>query len=90
VISHAAERALALKLSQFAETIETVVDTCQPHVLCGYLYDLAGAFMGFYENCPVLKAEGATRASRLALCGLTADVIQRGLGLLGIETIERM
>jgi arginyl-tRNA synthetase len=90
VISHAAERALAMKLSQFAETIETVVDTCQPHVLCGYLYDLAGAFMGFYENCPVLKAEGKTRASRLALCGLTADVIQRGLGLLGIETIERM
>ncbi len=90
ILGHDAERMLALKLSQFAETIETVAETCQPHVLCGYLYDLAGAFMSFYENCPVLKAEGDMRASRLALCKLTADVIQRGLGLLGIETIERM
>jgi arginyl-tRNA synthetase len=61
-----------------------------PHVLCGYLYDLAGAFMGFYESCPVLKAEPATRASRLSLCDLTARVIHTGLGLLGIATLEEM
>ncbi|NBB94122.1 MAG: arginine--tRNA ligase [Planctomycetes bacterium] len=89
-VGHPAERSLMLMLSRFAETVQTVADTCQPHVLCAYLYDLAGAFMGLYENCPVLKAEGATRDSRLALCKLTADVIQRGLGLLGIDTVERM
>jgi len=86
-----AERALGLKLAQFPETVETVARECLPNVLCGYLYDLAGAFMGFYESCPVLKAgDEATRASRLLLCELTARTIQKGLNLLGIETTEQM
>jgi arginyl-tRNA synthetase len=86
-----AERALAVRLARFPEIVEAVARECQPNLLCAYLYDVAGAFMGFYENCPVLKAEdAATRASRLLLCDLTARTIQRGLGLLGIETIERM
>jgi len=85
-----AERGLGVKLAQFAETIETVADACQPHLLCAYLYELAGAFMGFYESCPVLKADGPARASRLAMCDLTAKVMQKGLELLGIKTIEQM
>jgi len=86
-----AERVLGLKLAQFPETVETVARDCLPSVLCGYLYDLAGAFMGFYESCPVLKApDEGTRASRLLLCELTARTIQTGLNLLGIETIEQM
>jgi arginyl-tRNA synthetase len=90
-VLHEAERALGVKLLQLQEALETVAIECLPNVLCGYLYDLAGAFMVFYENCPVLKADSdAARASRLALCQLTADVIRRGLGLLGIETIEQM
>jgi arginyl-tRNA synthetase len=90
-IEATAERILALKLLQFPETVETVARDCLPSVLCGYLYDLAGAFMGFYESCPVLKApDECTRASRLLLCELTARTIQTGLDLLGIETIEQM
>jgi arginyl-tRNA synthetase len=85
-----AERALALRLVRFAETVAAVAAECLPHLLCAYLYELAGAFMGFYETCPVLQSEGPTRASRLALCDLTAKTIQRGLGLLGIETLEQM
>ena len=89
-LAEPAERRLAVALLQFAETVETVAADCLPHVLCGYLYRLAGAFMGFYETCPVLKAEQAVRASRLRLCALTATVIKKGLGLLGIDTAERM
>jgi len=89
-LAEPAERRLAVALLQFAETVETVAADCLPHVLCGYLYRLAGAFMGFYETCPVLKAEQAVRASRLRLCALTAKVIKKGLGLLGIDTAERM
>ena len=81
---------MALKLLQFTETIEAVADSCLPNILCGYLYELAGAFMSFYENCPVLKAGPAVRKNRLALCHLTARVIKQGLKLLGIETIEQM
>ncbi|MCK4284480.1 MAG: arginine--tRNA ligase, partial [Candidatus Brocadiae bacterium] len=90
VLGEPPERALALKLVQFPETIQSVADECLPNILCGYLYDLAGAFMGFYESCPVLKAEASTRASRLQLCDLTARTIQTGLDLLGIETLEQM
>ena len=63
----------------------------EPHVLCTYLYELAGDFMRFYETCPVLRApDDATRLSRLRLCDLTARTLKLGLWLLGIETIERM
>ncbi len=89
-IKHESERALAVKLIRFPETIEMVADQCTPHVLCTYLFDLAGAFTTFYENCPVLKADEPTRASRLALCRLAARTIKTGLSLLGIRTIERM
>jgi arginyl-tRNA synthetase len=90
-LAEPAERVLGLKLAQFPETVETVARDCLPSVLCGYLYDLAGAFMSFYESCPVLKAgDEGTRASRLLLCELTARTIQTGLNLLGIDTIEQM
>ncbi len=89
-VAHASERSLALILLRFSETIEAVADQCTPHVLCTYLFELADAFMDFYENCPVLKADGPTRASRLNLCRLTARTIKTALSLLGIRTIERM
>ena len=89
-IAESAERALAVKLLQLVETLQAVAGECLPNLLCGYLYELACAFMSFYESCPVLKAEGAVRASRLALCDLTARTIRCGLELLGIETVEQM
>jgi arginyl-tRNA synthetase len=89
-LSHPAERALAVKLLQFPETVESVADQCLPNILCNYLYELAGLFMGFYENCPVLQSAEPLRASRLALCGVSANVIRKSLELLGIGTIERM
>jgi arginyl-tRNA synthetase len=86
-----AERALALKLGRLRETIDSVAADLAPHVLCTYLYELASEFMRFYESCPVLKApDEASRLSRMRLCDLTARALKLGLGLLGIETIERM
>ena len=90
VIAEAAERALGLKLLQFPETIQAVAGECLPNLLCAYLYDLARAFSGFYETCPVLKADPPVRAGRIALCDQTARTIRCGLSLLGIQTIEQM
>jgi arginyl-tRNA synthetase len=92
VIGHPDERALALKLVQLDETLESVTADGLPHLLCTYLYDLAGFYMRFYENCPVLRDDvaPATRDSRLRLCDLTARTLETGLSLLGIETPERM
>ncbi|GAA4648467.1 arginine--tRNA ligase [Kistimonas scapharcae] len=91
-LTEAEERALALKVMQFSETIDTVVREGMPHFMCAYLYDLAGAFMKFYEACPVNKAgvEEDVRNSRLLLCALTARALKLGLGLLGINTVEQM
>ena len=86
-----AERKLALELLDFGDAVIEAGETLRPHRLCGYLYDLATAFTAFFETCPVLKApDDATRASRLALCELTARALSCGLGLLGIAAPERM
>ena len=90
VLAEPAERTLGVKLAQFPETIQAVADECLPNVLCSYLFGLAGAFMSFYESCPVLIASEPARTSRLILCDLTARTIQTGLDLLGIQTIEKM
>ncbi|MGE0880641.1 MAG: arginine--tRNA ligase [Acidimicrobiia bacterium] len=85
------ERALALRHLAFDGAVLDTLDKLAPHKLCTYLYDLASDFTGFYEACPVLKApDEATRDSRLALCDLTARILERGLGLLGIDAPERM
>ena len=89
-VEHPSERNLALRLLRFEDSIDTVAQECTPHVLCAYLYDLAGAFMQFYEACPVLKAEPETQQSRLRLCQLTANTLKQGLELLGIKTVEKM
>jgi arginyl-tRNA synthetase len=85
-----AERALGLKILQFAETVPLVLDDFRPNLLANYLYELANAFHSFYEACPVLKAEPAQRASRLALCKLTATTLSTGLSLLGVGCPDRM
>jgi len=84
------ETALAKHLLDFGLTLEAVAEEFRPNFLCNYLFELAGKFTSFYENCPVLKAEEAVRNSRLALCDLTARVLKLGLDTLGIETIEQM
>lgn len=89
-LSEPAEHQLALLLSRFGEIVAAVGDTLQPHRLCGYLYELAGALSTFYERCPVLRSEGEVRASRLALCAATKKVLATGLDLLGIEAPQRM
>ncbi|MCL6414963.1 arginine--tRNA ligase [Aestuariirhabdus sp. Z084] len=92
LISEPAERALATKLVQFNEVVDNVAREGCPHLLCTYLYELAGAFMSFYEACPVNKdgVEAEVRQSRLKLCALVARELELGLGLLGIDTVEQM
>lgn len=89
-IEAAEEKALARHLLNFGLSLEAVAEEYRPNFLCVYLYELAGHFARFYENCPVLKAEGGARQSRLALCDLTARVLKQGLDVLGIETTEQM
>ncbi len=84
------ELALARHLLNFGLVLEAAAEEYRPNFICNYLYDLAGHFTRFYENCPVLKADDETRASRLRLCDLTARVSKQGLEVLGIEVLEQM
>ena len=91
VIAEDREAQLAARLLQFEEILSVVAREGTPHVMCAYLYDLAGLFSGFYEHCPILSAESEeTRNSRLKLALLTAKTLKLGLDTLGIETVERM
>jgi arginyl-tRNA synthetase len=91
ILAEPGERDLAIALLGFETAVRATLDTFSPHKLCTYLFDLAGAFTGFYETCPVLRAEDpAVRASRLGLCALVASVLEQGLGLLGIGAPDRM
>jgi arginyl-tRNA synthetase len=85
------ERALAVQLLRFEDALRAAASEYKPNLITAYLWDLAKCYSGFFESCPVIKAETpALRDSRFLLCDLTARVIQRGLDLLGIRTVERM
>ena len=85
------EKALIAKLLQFEEAVQSVAREGQPHIMCSYLFELAGQFSSFYEACPILNTEDeSVKQSRLKLAALTAKTIKQGLSLLGIETLERM
>jgi arginyl-tRNA synthetase len=91
LITHPAERALALQLLRFPEAIEAAVAEYLPHTITAYLWDLAKSYSVFFENCPVLKAETPELVdSRLLLVDLVGRVIKQGLALLGIRVVERM
>ncbi|MBM4000505.1 MAG: arginine--tRNA ligase [Planctomycetes bacterium] len=87
------ERALAMALARFHETLDDVTIDYRPNMLTTYLYELAGHFSRFYTNpqCKVLKAETAElREQRLRLCDVAGRTIGQGLRLLGIQTVDQM
>lgn len=86
-----AERALALELLKFGDSVDFALRDYRPNLLTTYLFELANKYSTFFEQCPVLRAEDEpTRQSRLLLCDLTSRVLRKGLELLGIETVSRM
>jgi len=89
-LAESAEVNLAKRLCQFAEVVPQVLNDFRPNILANYLFELANSFHTFYEACPVLKSEEPARSSRLALCNITAGILQCGLDLLGIKVPEKM
>jgi arginine--tRNA ligase len=77
-------------LLKFEDVLTSVAETSFPHYLANYLYQLAALFSRFYEACPILKAEGAARNTRLQLAKLTGETLKTGLGLLGIAVLDVM
>jgi arginyl-tRNA synthetase len=90
-LSNPSERALGLEVLRLPEAVSLAGAERKPNILTDYLFSLANKFSTFYDDCPVLKAESEERRlSRLALCDLTARTIRFGLGLMGIDVVDRM
>lgn len=83
-------RRLALRLARYSGAVCAAAAQEKPSLLADALYDLSQAYSSFYQNVPFLKAEAGLRESRVRLCALTAKVLRHGLGLLGIETPDRI
>jgi len=90
VLQHPVEFALAVKLLQFPEAIDSVTDDFQANVLCNYLFEVSGQFMSFYEACPILNQDDEIKNSRLIIADITSKILKQGLELLGIQTVEKM
>jgi arginyl-tRNA synthetase len=86
-----AEKSLALVLLRYPATLAAAAESLEPHRVCQFLHELAGAFGTFFDACPVLQApDEPTRHSRLRLCDLTGRILADGLHVLGIPALERM
>ncbi|MBM4107381.1 MAG: arginine--tRNA ligase [Phycisphaerae bacterium] len=91
LINDPAEKTLALALLRYPASLASAAQSLEPHRVCQYLYELAGAFATFFDACPVLQAtDSANQQSRLRLCDLTGRVLADGLHVLGIPTLDRM
>jgi arginyl-tRNA synthetase len=90
-LNEPAELALAKQMVRLSEQLLKLEQELYPHVLCEYIYELSQKFNQFYESCPCLTAETPElKASRLAMCALTARILRLSLQLLGIQVLERM
>ncbi len=85
------EKALALALLRTPQAIRNAAEALEPARLCAHAYELAAAFSGFFDRCPVLRAgDEALQRSRLRLCDLTGRVLRDALHTLGLPLLDRM
>ncbi len=92
IIGDEIEHRLALMLLKFEDTLTKTAKEATPHSITSYLYDLVTVFMKFYELNPILRddIDEATKMSRLQLATLTANVIKKGLEILGIDVVDKI
>ncbi len=91
VIPGEKEVTLIRRLADFPSVVKEAGRSYSPALIANYVYDLVKEYNQFYHDCSILKEEdAAVRSMRLELSAVTADVIRRGMGLLGIKVPERM
>jgi arginyl-tRNA synthetase len=91
LLSHETEAEVLRHLNEYHSTVALAAERYSPHTLCAYVYELAKLFSRMYKQCSVVHAESVElQTARAGLVDATGRVIQHGLSLLGIETVERM
>ena len=84
------EMALARKIMEIVGILQSTIETLRPHILCNYLFELAGVFSAFYNADKVIVDDIGIKTRRLILCQRSLLVLKIGLSLLGIKTLDRM
>ncbi len=85
------EIALVQRLADFPAVVAEAGRTYSPALIANYVYDLVKECNQFYHDCSILReSDEAVRSLRLCLSEVTADVVRRGMSLLGISVPERM
>lgn len=87
-LTEKSEIQLTLHLLQFGEILKKMASDLYPHYLSDYLYQLAQKFNLFFRDCQVIGS--SEQASRLLLCELASKIMEKGLHILGLKTVERM
>jgi len=95
-LGHDAEWAIGRRLLDFSEMVGRAAATCEPHIMCHYLLDLAADFSRWFtlgntdRSLRVLTDDADTRRARLALTGAVQSALRTGLGLLGLGAPDVM
>lgn len=92
-LTHEREIRLAKYLLRFPDIVLQCIDDLLFHLMCNYLYELSGVFTDFYESCYCIERIGEEtkiHLDRILLCEATASILDKGLTLLGLKTLERM
>ena len=89
-LAEPAEKSLALQLLEFPGAVVRAAEAYKPSILADYLFQTSQLYSTFYQNSPILRSEEPVRGARLRLCALFGEVLKTGLGLLGIESPERI
>jgi hypothetical protein len=85
------ENKCMLTITKFGPTMETALKSSAPNLICAYIYELAGAANKFYHETPILKEENEDlKAGYIALMGLTKEILEQCIDLLGFEAPEKM
>lgn len=94
-LDHERELKLAKYLLRFPDIILQCIDDLLFHLLCNYLYELSSVFTDFYEACYCIERKGDSgdvtiHLDRIILCEATASIMDKGLTLLGLKTLDKM
>ena len=87
---HEKEKAVLKVLGQFPATVAAAANQYSPALVANYVYDLVKQYNSYYQEVPILVEDGKVKSLRVALCAAVGQVIQKSLGLLGIEAPSRM
>lgn len=91
LLVHETEAALLNQMSKFPEIASRACRDFRPNLICHYLYQLCKDFSRMYDKCSVVRAETETlKVTRACLVDAFGKLLQKGLALLGIQTLERM